>query len=857
MADREPPESNPSNVVPLRAKSKRAAPKPVAGLPDHTGVGAMVNDPLLANLRASALTDDTIDRARLFTLSSAKWREFGFRSGRPQSGLFFPFFAPSGQLYGYRLRPQFPMPAGTKGGTKKYDQPRDTGILVYTPPLAATIEHLRDLAAPLYWTEGEKKALLLAQLGHCVVGLTGVYNWHDVDAKARGEGHRLHEYIREHYEVAGREHVIVFDADARTKPQVQLAMQRLAGVLLAAGALSVRSCLPPDGGGAKGIDDYAQAHGVDACSQLLTTQREVIQELAPDLGCVPLAHYGDIFAGSGAHHLRMPRGYECERDGSVWLVDDPAKPDDRTQVLNAPMVIARQLVDLYTGEIRSEVRFMNARGHWQAATVPREVLGDRGLIAALRPLGAMVNAGTSGSIMRYLDAFEADNGALIEQVHCVPQTGWHRRQFVLADTLQAPGTDATPITLDGSPDLQRLAAAVRPAKGSDHAKHVAALRVAMDASPECTLVVLAALTAPLLHLLDQHNFALHLCGDSSRGKTSMLRVAASVFGDPFSPAWVGSWNSTLFALEQRATMLCDLPQLYDEVGSGDPDKLQDYVYTLINGEGRQRGTKDLRMRTTMGWRTVLLSTGERELADDTSATGAQARVISLPVQGFGALNGSQVDQVVRDCAEHHGQLGRSWLQWLVGLSDEDKAALRDEYKECARDLRKQAEARGDRIGQRQAGFFAAMQVAELQLERYWGLGRKEGATAAEAFSGGAGAEDRRVKPLAERIVQTLRDWVTTEQRCFPPLHGSHDNAPRVLGYQASGDVVNFVPGEIKKYLRSVNLPLTPAVMRDLSESGVLLTDPTLRAQLGTYQVRVTPSGCDRKNVLAFRLGLDR
>lgn len=863
------PPTQPADVVSLedarRARGARTRPKvAAAGLPEQTGVAA-INDSLLANLRESQLTDDTINAARLFALPSAKWRPYGFRSSaRPQPGLLIPFFGPGAtEPFAFRLRPQFPIPSGKKKGKfKKYDQPYGTGPLVYMPPLAATVEHLGAVDRPLYWTEGEKKALLLAQLGHCVVGLTGVDNWGDSEARARGEGRRLHAFISEHYRIAGRQHVIVFDADARAKQEVTQAMQRLAGLLTHLGGASVHMCLPPDAGAAKGIDDYAHAHGLDATRNLLATVREPVEEIAPDLGCVPLAHFGSTFIGSGAERLRMPRGYDVERDGSLWVTDE-VDPDAKKLALDAPIVIARQLTDVYSSTLRSDVRFRDSRGAWRSVIVPRERLGDaRMLVAALRPHGCLVTTGNAAAAMRYLDAFERDNGSLIEQARCAASTGWHEGQFVLPETLAPEGVER--IQLDGSPEQLRMFSSLRPAYEADVELHVLALRPPMDASRECSLAVFAALAAPLLHMLRQGNFAVHLSGDSSRGKTSMLRIAASVFGDPRSTGWVASWNTTLSGLEHRASLLNDLPQIYDEVGVVGVEAAEQYVYTLCNGEGRQRSTKELNLRETLRWRTVVLSTGERELADEASAnTGAQARVINLSVNNFGGLGAAAIDEAVTACALQHGAVGRAWLQWLVSLDEDDARMLREQHAEYAAELRGIAEATGDRIGQRVAGYFATMALAENHVFALFGLGADDGRTVVELFRDRGAEPDARVKPLAERVLDVLREWVAAEPSAFPDkqIAGLEpEKQHRVHGYTGhrgpvGQPLVCFHQRALVEHLRKSGLPWTRALKRELREAGALVTEAGVYAAKGNVTTRIQIGG-RQQVVLAVALEVE-
>ena len=81
-------------------------------------------------------------------------------------------------------------------------------------------------------------------------------------------------------------------------------------------------------------------------------------------------------------------------------------------------------------------------------------------------------------------------------------------------------------------------------------------------------------------------------------------------------------------------MLTDLPLCFDEVGAGDSRIIERSIYMLINGAGKSRGDRALRVRKTPTWRTVVLSTGEHELADERANTGAQVRVLQFRVSGF-------------------------------------------------------------------------------------------------------------------------------------------------------------------------------------------------------------------------------
>jgi hypothetical protein len=334
---------------------------------------------------------------------------------------------------------------------------------------------------------------------------------------------------------------------------------------------------------------------------------------------------------------------------------------------------------------------------------------------------------------------------------------------------------------------------------------------------------------------------MHLCGDSSRGKTSMLRCGASVYGDPNNAAWVPSWNTTITGLEQHAVQLCDLPLCFDEAGTGDPEAIQTAIYMLINGVGRQRSTKELTMRRTLSWRTVVISTGEHELASESSATGAQVRVISLPITGFGSLDAAGVDAIREGCSAHAGAFGVVWLRRIVALASDPSRLLeaRARLAGHSAQLREIARHSGNPLNGRIADFFAAMMLAE-DLASEMGLGEPGGATVLRIFAqrcadDGSGGGGSAPSTLQERVLEALEAWPQTTPHCFPQVTENAESGQKeanvsgrnvVHGYiREDKAAVHFIPTALRDYLTARKLPWTKALMRDLWESGRLVRAP--------------------------------
>lgn len=228
----------------------------------------------LAQLHESGLTDETIELAELYTEHDLKtirrllnWSSAPGRDAH-QFGpsLVFPCKEyDTGKVYAYRVRPDNPRAErkAEKDKVSKYESPAKCGIVVYYPPRTRAQHRLRLPGAKII-VEGEKKALLLDQLGWGVIGITGVNNWHDSkvrnpEGQPKGSGpYVLNPRISQFLDMRDCDLVIVFDSDARESDDIMKAAAQLAMTAYAAGAKSVRLVMPPSGpnGEKMGIDDY-------------------------------------------------------------------------------------------------------------------------------------------------------------------------------------------------------------------------------------------------------------------------------------------------------------------------------------------------------------------------------------------------------------------------------------------------------------------------------------------------------------------------------------------------------------------------------------------------------------------------
>jgi len=313
-------------------------------------------------LYASGLTDATIAAAGIYSETSPERNGEMLNWDGPANDLsaclVYPYFDAAGQTVLSRLKPDSPR-IDPCGKPIKYESPRGASNRAYFPP--GVREQVHPPGQTVLITEGEKKALALAQAGYAVIGLVGVYGW------KRSRREQLIDELEE-VDWNGRDVVIVFDSDVSSNPDVQHAEARLAGHLRQRGA-NVRAVRLPagpvgdDGVPTKvGADDYIVANGVEAFAQLVDAAIEPeppasmqIRRPAKELDPYPVAQrFIEQHSDDGVPLIRMWRGswYEFHDGCYRELSEDESK----TRVVGSLNCIATNVTRSVVADVLMHVR---------------------------------------------------------------------------------------------------------------------------------------------------------------------------------------------------------------------------------------------------------------------------------------------------------------------------------------------------------------------------------------------------------------------------------------------------------------------------------------------------------------------
>ncbi|RYH06101.1 DUF927 domain-containing protein [Tropicimonas sp. IMCC6043] len=201
---------------------------------------------------------------------------------------------------------------------------------------------------------------------------------------------------------------------------------------------------------------------------------------------------------------------------------------------------------------------------------------------------------------------------------------------------------------------------------------------ACTGNPLMIVAVSLAFAGALLEPLQTEGGGLHLRGASSRGKSTILRAAVSVWG---SPRFLQSWRATSNGLEGTAAACNGSLIALDEMGEISAREAGATAYMLANGQGKARATRAGTARPAARWRTAILSSGEIRLADKLAEAGQRVRagqeVRLLDIQADGRLYGAFdilhdhadaaafSEAVTRMAAAAYGTAGPAFVERLV------------------------------------------------------------------------------------------------------------------------------------------------------------------------------------------------
>ena len=142
-------------------------------------------------------------------------------------------------------------------------------------------------------------------------------------------------------------------------------------------------------------------------------------------------------------------------------------------------------------------------------------------------------------------------------------------------------------------------------------------------------IVAASVAAPLLKVLGERNFLIHVFTNTRAGKSTALNLGVGTVG---SEKLMLTFDATKNGLLGAASAANDYLFAVDEKQAADQNilkQIMNFVYSFGGGTGRAKLRKDSSLRDIDEWRGICITTGETELLDDNATGGAHTRLLQI------------------------------------------------------------------------------------------------------------------------------------------------------------------------------------------------------------------------------------
>ncbi len=479
--------------------------------------------------------------------------------------------------------------------------------------------------------------------------------------------------------------------------------------------------------------------------------------------------------------------YTYTRDGLKEIIVAPA-----------PFFVSSRSANIDTRNEKLEITYLRDK-KWKTLYEERSILMDHRKIVQLSAKGFPVNSLNCKEIVNFIHSFEAINDEKLPKQTTISGFGWKKEKgipfFVMPD--KAYGTNIPIVYEPEGIGEEYLTRALRPE--GDIKEWRWAIRK-LNEFPRIMFHLYAAFTPPLMELLDAPNFIIDNWGLTSIGKTTVIAIAASVWGLPIKEqgGLIVGWDATKVSVERLACLFNHLPIFLDDSQTAREKIIENILYMVANGTGRLRGAVKGTQKTSY-WRTIAFSTGERRLSEVTEFEGAKARIISLYGSPFGETKQSELIHKVKPIINSNfGHAGPQFIEKIISRGyNQSSELLKKEYRYNVSELSKFGK---DNVSDRIAQYLGAVQIAGELAETMFDFGGKPKDIIKHIFLENIG-ELKETGDYPQRALESIVSWVQSNQNSFDKsdLQASVDRG-EVFGIIRDGEYIGIFPHKLKEIL---------------------------------------------------------
>ena len=504
----------------------------------------------------------------------------------------------------------------------------------------------------------------------------------------------------------------------------------------------------------------------------LTTSRADIEALPTLTASEFIARYGQPEQPAAQQpNSKIPKGHLCEPLYSggndarfeilphgIFYIAKDQHDNERAHFISSPVLVIAKTRDTHGNAWGRLLQWHDDEGRLHQWAMPMQLLqGDGSEVRReLADQGVTISPERKSRdlLTTYLNGYPTDIFAL-----CVDRLGWHGLRYVMPQ--QTYGEQQGQLTVFQQNSV--MAASFYPLGSLQDWQQ----QISQPCGNHSRLVfaLACAFAGQLLEPLNEQGGGFHIRGDSSSGKSTALKLAGSVWGNPEQV--IRQWRATSNALEGIAALHNDSFLGLDEIGQCNAKDIGDTVYMLSNGQGKARMQRTGIARPVSQWRVMFLSNGEESLSaimqqmGKRTNAGQEIRLADIPADaghGLGIFDPLSTDQPPAAYAEqlkqasniYYGTAGMAWLEYLtcnkIAATEQAKAYIQQFMLSFAQGKNGQAQ----RVAKRFAIVAAAGELATQAGITAWQPGRAMEAVGQcfhawlDGFGDGGNLESRKI-----------------------------------------------------------------------------------------------------------------
>lgn len=346
-----------------------------------------------------------------------------------------------------------------------------------------------------------------------------------------------------------------------------------------------------------------------------------------------------------------------------------------------PIMPVQILVNAETNKEKIKLAYKKKQT-WREIIVDKGVVASANKIVGLAEYGVSVTSENAKYLVRFLNDIENLNTDKIQEQISTSKLGWVKDEFM-------PYSDE--ILFDNESRFKDAYDSIKQ-QGSSDEWYSIARQIRRSQRFEPKIYLAGALASVLLEPLNALPFIINIWGDTGKGKTVAIMLAASVWAYPCGNEYITDPKSTVTALELRLDFLNHLPMLIDDIAQVKEKyggEFAELVYMLCSGKGKDRSNVSLGLNKSTTWKNIIMTNGEHSIVTETMQGGAVNRVIDVEMEeGYIFEDGNKTVEILK---QNYGFAGKEFVDLIQEIGFED---IKDIQQDYLQKIKRAAEEKG-------------------------------------------------------------------------------------------------------------------------------------------------------------------